>query len=89
MATVTPRRRPSAKKTQDVIDRALLLARHAARFSDTDLWMSFDREADVLYISLKKPQQATDTIHLDDQGILLHYRGKEMVGITVLDASKR
>jgi len=41
----------------------------------------------VLYISLKRPQRATDTV--DRNGILLRYRGKELVGVTVLNASKR
>jgi uncharacterized protein YuzE len=51
------------------------------------MWLDYDEEADVLYISLKRPQRATKTIDLDEKGILLHYRGKELVGITVLDAS--
>jgi uncharacterized protein YuzE len=49
----------------------------------------YDQEADVLYVSLDRPQQATDTECLDDQGVLLRYRGKELVGITILEASKR
>ena len=49
---------------------------------------SYDKEADVLYISLKRPQKATDTKFLNDKGILLRYREKELVGVTVLDASK-
>ena len=54
--------------------------------------MSFDREADVFYISLSRPQNATDTIQFHEErpnGILLRYRKKELVGITILDASKR
>jgi uncharacterized protein YuzE len=52
-------------------------------------WIDYDQEADVLYLSLKRPQKATDTEFLEDQGILLRYRRKELVGITILDASKR
>ena len=52
-------------------------------------WIDYDQEADVLYVSLKRPQKATDTEFLEDRGILLRYRGKELVGITILDASKR
>ena len=51
-------------------------------------WVDYDREADVLYISFRRPQQATDT-KMTDEGILLRSRGKELVGITVLDASTR
>ena len=53
------------------------------------LWSSYDAEADVLYISLKRPQRATETVELEKEGILLRYRDKEIVGITVLDASRR
>ena len=52
------------------------------------LWVDHDKEADVLYISFRRPQQATDTT-ATDEGILLRYRGKELVGITVLEASSR
>jgi uncharacterized protein YuzE len=42
----------------------------------------------VLYISFRRPQQATNTVEEDD-GLLLRFQGKELVGVTVLDASKR
>ena len=62
---------------------------HLLRLSTAKLWVDYDREADVLYLSLRRPQTATDSEYLDDEGIILSYRGKELVGITVLDASKR
>lgn len=61
----------------------LLLTFPAQRF-----WVDYDTDADVLYISFQRPQQATDTTMIDE-GILLRYRGKELVGITILDASTR
>jgi len=42
----------------------------------------------VLYVGLKRRQKATDTKFLADKGILLRYRDKELVGVTVLDASR-
>ena len=51
-------------------------------------WVDYDREADVLYISFQRPQKATDSEMLED-GVLLRYRGDKMVGLTILDASKR
>lgn len=51
-------------------------------------WIDYDEDADVLYISFKRPQKATDTEFTED-GILFRYRDKELVGITVLEASKR
>ena len=61
----------------------LLLKFPAQRF-----WVDYDTEADVLYISFQRPQQTTAT-EMTDEGILLRYRGKDLVGITVLDASTR
>lgn len=60
---------------------------HLLRLPAGRTWIDYDEEADVLYISLKRPQRATDTV--DRNGVLLRYRGKELVGITVLNASKR
>jgi uncharacterized protein YuzE len=51
-------------------------------------WVDYDKEADVLYISLQRPQKATNT-RITDDGILLRYQGEHLVGVTVLDASTR
>jgi len=48
----------------------------------------YDREADVLHISFQRPQKATQTVMTDD-GLLLRYRGDQLVGVTVLNASAR
>lgn len=50
--------------------------------------VDYDQEADVLYISFSRPQKATDT-EMTDDGLLIRYRGDDVVGITVLDASAR
>ena len=71
------------------ISGALALARQVGKFPCSKMWLDYDAEADVLYISLRRPQRATETIDLDKEGILLRYRDKELVGITVLDASRR
>ena len=52
------------------------------------LSFDYDQEADVLYISFERPQKAT-TSKLRDDGILLRYRGRKLVGITLFEASKR
>ncbi len=52
------------------------------------LWSSYDQEADVLYISFKKPAHATDS-ELTDDDVIIRYEGDEIIGITVLHASKR
>jgi uncharacterized protein YuzE len=57
-------------------------------FPSPHFWVDYDQEADVLYISFERPQKATDT-ELTDEGLLLRYRHKQLVGVTVLDASTR
>ena len=52
------------------------------------LWSSYDAAADVLYINFKKPSHATDS-ELTDDDILVRYEGEEVIGLTVLHASKR
>lgn len=49
---------------------------------------SYDAEADVLYIELKKPAQATDS-ELTDDDVIIRYENGEVVGLTVLHASTR
>jgi len=52
------------------------------------MWMSYDAEADALYISFKKPSRASDS-EMTDDGVIVRYEGDEVVGLTVLNASKR
>lgn len=52
------------------------------------MWTDYDPEADVLYVSFRKPQQANDSI-MEDDGNIYHYRDEELVGVTVMNASRR
>ena len=52
----------------------------------TRYWVDYDEEVDVLYISFSHPQKATDT-QITEDGLLLRYRGENLVGVTVLEAS--
>jgi len=61
---------------------------HLIKLPETRMWIDYDKEADVLYISFKRPQRATDS-EMMENGVLLRYKGEELVGITVLEASKR
>jgi len=61
---------------------------HLKKVGAKNLWFDFDNEADVLYISLERPQNATDTDILED-GVLLRTRGKKVVGITITNFSHK
>lgn len=52
------------------------------------LWSSYDEEADVLYVSFKKPSHATDS-ELTDDDVIIRYEGENIIGLTILHASKR
>lgn len=47
------------------------------------VWIDYDEEADVLYLSFRKPQQANDSVMEDD--LIYHYDNEELVGITYLN----
>lgn len=61
---------------------------HLLKFPVTKMWIDYDKEADVLYIGFDRPQKATDS-EMSQDGILHRYRGEKLVGITILEASKR
>jgi uncharacterized protein YuzE len=52
------------------------------------IWSSYDEEADVLYLNFKKPSHADDSLLTDDD-IIVRYEKGEVIGITILHASKR
>jgi uncharacterized protein YuzE len=52
------------------------------------MWVSYDEEADTLYINFKKPSRATDS-ELTDEDVIIRYEGEEVIGLTFLHASKR
>lgn len=52
------------------------------------VWLTYDTEADTLYVNYKKPSHATDSEMTDDD-VIIRYEGEEVIGFTVLHASKR
>ena len=52
------------------------------------IWYSYDKEADVLYLNFKKPSHADDST-LTDEDIIIRYEKGKIIGITILNASKR
>jgi len=52
------------------------------------LWSSYDPDADVLYVNFKKPAHATDS-ELTEDDVIIRYEGDEVIGYTILHASKR
>jgi len=49
-------------------------------------WIDYDEEADVLYVSFRKPQHADDSIM--EGNLVYHYHDGNLVGLTILHAKK-
>lgn len=54
---------------------------------EAQLWIDYDKEVDVLYISFGRPQKVDDSIQGEDDVIRRKKNGK-IVGLTVLNASR-
>ena len=74
--------------TKSILTEVFKATPHLLRFPKSKLWIDYDKEADVLYISFERPQKATDSEMLDN-GVLVRYKSDKLVGMTILEASKR
>ena len=70
------------------VKKVLTLVPELLKVPFSRIWTAYDREADVLYINFKKPSHADDS-ELTDDDIIIRYEKGEVIGITVLNASKR
>jgi uncharacterized protein YuzE len=75
------------KATEDFISRCIAMASDMVKLPTHHMWLDYDEEADVLYMSFRRPQGATKTIEMDD--VLIRKDGREIVGLTILNASSR
>jgi len=82
MATV------ATKRTEDFISNCMAIATDMLKLPTQHVWIDYDKEVDVLYMSFRKPQRATSTIEMEDD-ILIRKDGKNIVGLTILNASTR
>ena len=72
----------------DMIQRCLGLSSDLTKLPVKHIWVDYDKEADVLYLSFRKPQRAKKTVETDDD-VLIRTDGDQIVGITILNASSR
>jgi uncharacterized protein YuzE len=71
-----------------IIKACLALSADLVKLPSEHMWVDYDREADVLYLSFRRPQRASKTIETDDD-ILIRKDDGKIVGITILNASSR
>jgi len=76
------------RETESFVTNCLVMASDMLRLPTKQTWIDYDKEADVLYMSFRKPQRATDTVEMDED-VLLRKDGKDIVGITIMNASAR
>ena len=78
-----------ARETQIDADLARVLDKlpQTVQVPARQMWIDHDADADVLYLRFQKPQRATDS-EMRDDGIIIHRRGKQIVGLTELEASR-
>jgi len=72
----------------DMIQRCLGLSSDLTKLPVKHIWVDYDKEADVLYLSFRKPQRAKKTVETDDD-VLIRTDGDQIVGITIMNASIR
>ena len=70
------------------IERMLTLVPQLLEIPHSRIWTTYDKDADVLYVNFKKPSHADDS-KLTDDDIIVRYEAGQIVGITILNASKR
>jgi uncharacterized protein YuzE len=74
--------------TKKRLASAVKMTRDFVRLPVRQMAVDYDEGADVLYLSFTRPQDATNS-EMRDDGIIVSRRGKEIVGLTILDASTR
>jgi uncharacterized protein YuzE len=70
------------------LDQVLTVVPQVLQLHQKNIWFSYDEGADVLYLNFKKPNRADDSELLDND-VLVRYEGDEVVGMTIMNASKR
>ena len=70
------------------LDHVLTVVPQVLQLHQKNIWFSYDEEADVLYLNFKKPNRADDSELLDND-VLVRYEGEEVVGMTIMNASKK
>ena len=72
----------------EVIKMFLGITPDIVRLPISHVWADYDKEADVLYLSFRRPQRAKLTEEVGED-ILVRKDGEEIVGLTILNASDK
>jgi len=61
---------------------------HLVQLPKTHMWLDYDEEADVLYLHFEDQPGSTHS-EMRDDGVILDYKSRRLVGVTILEASQR
>ena len=61
---------------------------HLVQLPKTHMRLDYDEEADVLYLHFEDRPNSTRS-EMRDDGVILDYKGRRLVGVTILEASQR
>ena len=75
-----------ATEIQAIKARCIAMMHDVLQLQEKSVWLDYDQEADVLYVSFRKPQRAKKTIEIDDD-FLVRKDGDKIVGVTIMNAS--
>ncbi|RIK30256.1 MAG: hypothetical protein DCC56_07935 [Anaerolineae bacterium] len=70
------------------LNHVLTFVPQVLQMHQKNIWLAYDEEADVLYVNFKKPSHADDSELLDND-VVVRYENEEMIGITIMNASKK
>jgi uncharacterized protein YuzE len=70
------------------LDQVITFVPQVLQLNQKNIWLSYGEEADVLYLNFKKPSPADDSELLDND-IIVRYENDEIIGMTILNASKK
>ena len=73
------------KKT---LSHLLKAVAHLVQLPKTHMRLDYDDEADVLYLHFEDGPGSTHS-EMRDDGVILDYKGRRLVGVTILAASQR
>ena len=61
---------------------------HLVQLPQRQLRLDYDEAADVLYVHFVDKANSTYS-EMRDDGVILDYKGNDLVGVTILEASRR
>lgn len=70
------------------VSHLLKAVSHLVQLPKHRMWLDYDEEADVLYLHFVEKPGSTHS-EMREDGVILDYKGTDLVGVTVLEASQR